>query len=292
MKRKKNIMIRERYPSDVTDDQWAILEPLLPRPDPDGRPLEIERREIVNAIFYMLRSGCPWRYLPHDLPKWQTVYSYFRDWKADGTWERIHTVLRMRLRVEMGREAEPSAAIIESQSVKTSSVRGDARGYDGGKKVLGRKRHLLVDTQGFLLALLVHAANILDRDGAMLLLAPLINRFPRLQLIWADGAYKGKLRDWIKTHFGWNVEIVQHPWAGIRGVWAPKDAIIDWDKIMPKGFHILPRRWVVERTNAWITHYRRLSRDFEGLCASSEALIYIAMSKIMLTRLANLLSLN
>jgi putative transposase len=282
------MMKRKPYPSDVTDAQWAILEPLLPKPGAHDRPLEIPRREIVNAILYVLRSGCPWRYLPHDFPQWETVYSYFRDWKRDGTWERIHTALRKQLRVRMGRDAEPSAAIMDSQTVKTSAVRGDERGYDGGKKIQGRKRHLLVDTQGFVLALCVHAANILDRDGAKRLLAPLVNQFPRLQLIWADGAYTGKLRDWIKEHLGWQLEIVQHPWAGIRGVWAPQGAVIDWDKIIPKGFHILPRRWVVERTNAWISGCRRLSRDFEGLCASSESLIYIAMSKLMLTRLAKL----
>jgi putative transposase len=279
-------MKRQPYPSDVTDAQWAILEPLLPVPDPEGRPVEIERREIVNAIFYVLRSGCPWRYLPHDLPVWETAYSYFRDWKQDGTWERIHTALRKQLRLRMGRDPEPSAAILDSQSVKTSAVRGDERGYDGGKKILGRKRHLLVDTQGFLLAVKVHAANILDRHGALLLLAPLGDAFPRLQLIWADTGYNGKCKQWIKEYLGIEVAIVNHPWTGIKGTYAPIGEKVDWDQIIPKGFHILPRRWVVERTNAWISRCRRLARDFEGLCASAEAFIFIAMSKLMVTRLA------
>jgi putative transposase len=278
---------RQLYPSDVTDAQWAILAPLMPVPDPEGRPLEIERREIVNAIFYVLRTGCPWRYLPHEFPKWETVYSYFRDWKRDGTWENMHTALRKQLRVQMGRDPEPSAAIIDSQSIKTSSVRGDERGYDGGKKIQGRKRHLLVDVNGLVLAVKVHAANILDRHGAPLLLGPLAHQFPRLQLIWADSGYNGKCREWIKEHLGVEVEIVNHPWTGIKGVWAPEGTEIDWDKVKPKGFHVLPRRWVVERTNAWISRCRRLARDFEGLCASSEAFIFIAMSKLMLTRLAH-----
>jgi putative transposase len=251
---------RQLYPSDVTDAQWAILAPLMPVPDPEGRPLEIERREIVNAIFYVLRTGCPWRYLPHEFPKWETVYSYFRDWKRDGTWENMHTALRKQLRVQMGRDPEPSAAIIDSQSIKTSSVRGDERGYDGGKKIQGRKRHLLVDVNGLVLAVKVHAANILDRHGAPLLLGPLAHQFPRLQLIWADSGYNGKCREWIKEHLGVEVEIVNHPWTGIKGVWAPEGTEIDWDKVKPKGFHVLPRRWVVERTNAWISRCPRIAQ--------------------------------
>ena len=213
----ENNETRKVYTSDVTDAQWQFLEPLIPVPSGEGRPAVIARREIVNAIFYMLRAGCPWRLLPHDFPKWQTVYSYFRDWKRDGTWERIHTTLRKQTREKMGRDPEPSAAIIDSQSIKTSAVRGDERGYDGGKKIQGRKRHILVDTQGFVLAVKVHAANIADRDGAKLLLEPLGDRFPRLQLIWADGAYTGQIRTWVRETLGFDLKIVQHPWAGIRG---------------------------------------------------------------------------
>lgn len=151
-----------------------------------GRPLEIARRELVNAILYVLRSGCPWRLLPHDFPRWFTVYSYFRRWKRDGTWEGIHHALRRELRVQVGREPEPSAAVIDSQSVKTSPVRGDARDYDAGKKIWGRKRHLLVDTLGLLICVKVLAADITDREGGKILLTALSGKLPRLLLIWAD----------------------------------------------------------------------------------------------------------
>ena len=278
---------RRMYPSDVTDQEWAILEPLIPAAKPGGRPQEIERREIVNGILYVLRSGCPWRMLPHDLPNWSTVHLYFRQWKRAGIWEQVNAALRRELRVSLGREPEPSAAIVDSQSIKTSSVRGDARGYDGGKKIQGRKRHLLVDTLGLLLRVIVLAADIGDREGAKVLLHPLAGNMPRLQLIWVDTGYDGNpFQQWVKEYLGVRLEVVKHPWTGIRGVWAPQDAKIDWDKIMPKGFHVLPRRWVIERTNAWITHHRRLSRDFEGTHTSSEAFIYLAMSRLMVSRLA------
>jgi putative transposase len=279
--------MRRVYPSDVTDKEWAILEPLIPAAKPGGRPQEIERREIVNGILYVLRSGCPWRMLPHDLPNWSTVYLYFRQWKRAGVWEQVNTALRQEVRVGLGREPEPSAAIVDSQSIKTSSVRGDARGYDGGKKIRGRKRHLLVDTLGLLLRVKVSAADIGDREGAKVLLHPLAGKMPRLQLLWVDTGYNGKpFQEWIKEHLGLRLEVVKHRWTGVRGVWAPEGAVIDWDTIMPKGFHVLPRRWVIERTNAWITHHRRLSRDFEGTHTSSEAFIYLAMSRLMASRLA------
>jgi putative transposase len=225
--------------------------------------------------------------LPHDLPNWSTVYLYFREWKQAGVWEQINAALRREVRVNLGREPEPSAAILDSQSIKTSSVRGDARGYDGGKKIQGRKRHLLVDTLGLLLKVKVLEASISDREGAKVLLGLLLGKLPRLQLIWVDSGYNGKpFQQWVQEHLGVRLEVVKHRWTGRRGVWAPQDAEIDWDKIMPKGFHVLPRRWVIERTNAWITHYRRLSRDFEGTHTSSEAFIYLAMSRLMVSRLA------
>lgn len=278
---------RRIYPSDVTDQEWEILEPLIPAAKPGGRSQEIERREIVNGILYVLRSGCPWRMVPHDLPNWSTLYWYFREWKLAGVWEQVNAALRRAVREKVGREREPSAAIVDSQSIKTSSVRGDERGYDGGKKIQGRKRHLLVDVLGLLLKVKVLAADIGDREGAKVLLHALVGKLPRLQLIWADSGYDGNpFQQWVKEHLGIRLQVVKHPWAGIGGVWAPQDAKIDWDKIKPKGFHVLPKRWVIERTNAWITSHRRLSRDFEGSHTSSESFIYLAMSRIMVGRLA------
>jgi putative transposase len=203
--------------------------------------------------------------LPHDLPPWKTVYHYFRLWRQDGTWERINAALRQEVREAEGRDPEPSAAILDSQSVKTTETPG-IRGYDAGKKVNGRKRHILVDTLGLLLMVVVHAANVQDRDGARLVLERAKGRFPRLQLIWADGGYTGKLVEWVKSVCRWVLEIVKRSDDG-------------------KGFQVLPRRWVVERTFGWLGRYRRLSKDYEGLPESSEAMIYIAMIHLMVRRL-------
>jgi putative transposase len=276
-------MSRESYPTDLTDTEWSYLAPHLPPPKEGGRPRRHAVRDLLNAIFYVLRSGCAWRLLPHDLPPWKTVYHYFRLWRLEGVWDRLHAALHIAVRIKAGREPHPSAAIIDSQSVKTTLV-GGPRGYDGGKKVNGRKRHLLVDTQGLIIRAVVHPADITDRDGAKLLLAPLQGQLPRLQHVWADSAYTGQVREWIQTTLGCTVEIVKHWWTGLRWVWvAPGQA----PPTVPRGFHVLPRRWVVERTFAWLVMYRRLGKDYEELPETSEALIYLAMSRLLVKRLAH-----
>ena len=260
-------MERKPYPSDLSDAEWQIIKPLIPPAKPGGRPRKTDIREVLNGIFYELRSGCAWRMLPHDLPPCKTVYHYFRQWKGDGTWERMNQTLRIRLRMADGREAEPSAAIMDSQSVKTTDVKG-IRGYDAAKQVKGRKRHILVDTMGLLLMVLVHAGDIQERDGAKLLLNKAKGCFTRLRLIWADAGYNGEVMiDWVRNTHGWILEIVKRD----KGV---------------KGFQVLPRRWVVERTFAWFGDYRRLSKDYEVLTETSEAMIYAAMVRLMVRRLA------
>jgi len=236
---------RQPYPNDLSDVEWQRIEPYLPAPKSGGRPRVHSLREILNAIFYLVRSGCTWRMLPHDLPPWKTVYHYFRLWRQDGTWERLNSALRGEVRGAAGRQPEPSAGVLDRQSVKTTETPG-VRGYDAGKKVNGRKRHLLVDTLGLVLMVIVHAANVQDRDGAKWLLEKVKGRFPRLRLIWADGGYAGQFVDWVKTVCQRVLEIVKRS-----------------DEV--PGFQVLPHRWVVERTFGWLGRYRRLSKDYEGL---------------------------
>lgn len=273
---------RQAYPTDLTDEQWAILEPLVPTLAPDAAYHVHARREIVNAILYVLRSGCSWRMLPHEFPAWQTVYYYFRKWEREGVWDHILQALRMRVRRKQGRDDEPSAAIIDSQSITTSAVRGSEKGYDAGKKTWGRKRHTLVDTEGNLLAVKVTGAEVSDHQGGRCLLEPLKQMLPRLVLIWGDSHYGGTFRLWAKVALGWIIQTVKALTLPKRGLLVSEDEEVDWEKLFPTGFYSLPKRWMVERTFAWIVRWRRLCRNHEGLPSSSEALIKLAMGNRMI----------
>ena len=258
-------MTRKAYSHDLTRKQYKRLAPLLPRAKPGGRPRSVDLYEILCAIMYVLRNGCVWRDLPHDFPCWQTVYAYFRRFERDGTWAAINRTLVREVRKSAGRNPEPSAGSVDSQTVRCTPQAGE-RGVDAGKKTNGRKRHVLVDTLGLLLLILVTVGSVQDRDGGRILLERAKVRFPRLNHLWADGAYSGVLVRWAREVCHWTLEIVKR-------------------NTDLKGFVVQPRRWVVERSLAWFTRCRRLVRDFEGRPQTTESWMYLASIQLLLRRL-------
>ena len=256
-----------RYATDVTDEEFALIEPLLPAAKRGGRRRTTLLREVLNALLYLLRTGCPWRMLPREFPPKSTVYGYFRRLWEDGVWSAIQTTLLMAAREQVGREASPTAGIVDSQSVKTTEA-GGPRGFDAGKKVNGRKRHLLTDTLGLPLRLVVHPADIQDRDGLGLVCTRIRRRFPWLRLLFADAGYQGEVAACAVAGQGLRLEIVKRP-------------------VGTEGFHLLPRRWVIERTFAWLGRNRRLAKDFERLIETSTAMAMLAIIQLLVRRLTS-----
>ncbi len=262
--------MRKPYPTDLSDDEWTRLRSYLPAPKAQGRPRTHSLRDVLDAIFYVLKSGCHWRLLPHDFPPWSTVYYHFRRFRLNGLWSLILRVVHAAERKRAGKHPQPTAAIMDSQSVKTVEESAHPSGYDAHKNVKGRKHHLLVDTLGLPLSVYVTSADVQDRVGARCLLAGLKPFVPRLKKIWADGAYTGeKFAGWLKEQGEWELQIVQRS-----------------NNADTEGFIVLPHRWIVERTLGWLMRNRRLSKDYERLVQTSETFIEVAMIRLILRRLA------
>ncbi len=257
---------RKRYGSDLQDSEWRVIQPLFPVNTGAGRKMRLALREVVNAIFYVVRTGCQWRELPHDFPNWHSVYYHYYRWMKKGLWCRINAAVCRLERQKRGRAAAPTAGAIDSQSVKTTAL-ARTRGFDGHKRIKGHKRQSIVDTCGNLLAVVIHNANIADCKGARAVITLVAPLFPSLKKLWADAGYQGDLAEFVTATLGAELEIV-----------APDPGT--------SGFQVVPHRWVVERTFAWFEWDRRLSRDYERLNTSSASMIYLASIRRMLRRWA------
>jgi putative transposase len=256
-------MHKTNYPTNLTDKQWQVIEKIL---DDKKRKRKHSLRNIFNAIMYILKTGCQWRMLPIDFPQWELVYYYFSRWKYDGTLEEMNEILRNMLRKQKGKPVSPSVGLIDSQSIKTTRVGGEERGYDGNKKIKGRKRHIITDTNGWLLSVVINAANKHDSQTGFEVMDTLKYRFERMQKIYADGGYRGELVDEVKNQLGWELEIVLR---------SDKNA----------GFKPLPKRWIIERTFSWLENFRRLAKDYEYTVSSSTAMIFLAFIALALNNI-------